>query len=209
MNTIKAIIFDAGEVFVLNSGQGVFEDMARTCQLSLETVIKATSRLIPAYQRGDLNDETYWNEFQKETGLKVLPIDYIDLWSREFEKNVVIDQEVLGLIEGLTGRGYVIPVLSNTIPPHLKALKSIDVFRPFEPKIFSCEVGCRKPEAEIYRLVLETISLCPEQAVFIDDSAEYVKAARNVGMHGIQYKDLLSLEKELKAVGVLIYTKMR
>ena len=44
-----------------------------------------------------------------------------------------------------------------------------------------------KPDEAIFRLILEKYALNPEKTLFIDDSAQNVQAARNVGLNTWHY----------------------
>jgi putative hydrolase of the HAD superfamily len=60
----------------------------------------------------------------------------------------------------------------------------------FDLVVDSCQVGMRKPNPAIYRLALERMGgVAPEAAVFLDDFAPNVDAARAVGLHGVVVVD--------------------
>ena len=46
-----------------------------------------------------------------------------------------------------------------------------------------------KPKPEIYHLALEKIGFAPHETVFIDDFVENIEGAKNIGMHGILFKN--------------------
>jgi FMN phosphatase YigB (HAD superfamily) len=47
----------------------------------------------------------------------------------------------------------------------------------------------RKPEREIYALTCERLGIEPDEAVFVDDNAENVAAARAFGMEAVHFGD--------------------
>jgi FMN phosphatase YigB (HAD superfamily) len=55
----------------------------------------------------------------------------------------------------------------------------------FDVVVDSCEVGLRKPEAAIYRLVAERLAVDVERCLMLDDFVENVDGARAVGMQAI------------------------
>jgi epoxide hydrolase-like predicted phosphatase len=57
----------------------------------------------------------------------------------------------------------------------------------FDELIISAEVKITKPDPRIFHLAVERLQVQPAEAVFIDDIAENVEAARKEGLHGIQY----------------------
>src|SRR3712207_3004655 len=60
----------------------------------------------------------------------------------------------------------------------------------FESVVDSAFVGTRKPEPRIYEIVLERLGdVPPEECVFLDDFAVNCEAAREAGMHAVQFLD--------------------
>ena len=59
----------------------------------------------------------------------------------------------------------------------------------FDSIVVSAEVGVAKPDPAIFHMLLEEWSLPPEAAVFVDDFADNIAAARQLGMAGIHFKD--------------------
>lgn len=61
----------------------------------------------------------------------------------------------------------------------------------------SCYVGVRKPDPRMYRLALDMTQRRASDCVFIDDREENVQAARDVGLHSIQYRSVGDLQELL------------
>lgn len=53
----------------------------------------------------------------------------------------------------------------------------------------SQQIGMRKPETEIYRYLLEQEGIEAQQAIFFDDNAANIDAARALGIQAIQVID--------------------
>jgi putative hydrolase of the HAD superfamily len=70
----------------------------------------------------------------------------------------------------------------------------------FEVIVDSAFVGTRKPEPEIYALVLERLGLPGASCAFIDDVEPNVDGAREAGMHGIWFRDTQQAIGELEAL---------
>ncbi|KAK9146150.1 hypothetical protein Sjap_006053 [Stephania japonica] len=66
----------------------------------------------------------------------------------------------------------------------------------------SCMTGKRKPDADAYLEVLRRLEVDPGNCIFIDDRMTNVEAAQNVGISGIQFKDVASLRLELSHLRV-------
>ena len=57
----------------------------------------------------------------------------------------------------------------------------------FDEVVISGEVGMRKPEPRIYRLVAQRLDLDPRRCVFVDDLMPNVRAAVDIGMVGVHH----------------------
>lgn len=74
------------------------------------------------------------------------------------------------------------------------------VFQEFDGIVVSGEEHLLKPDAAIYKCLLERYDLQAEESLFVDDNADNVAGARNVGMKAIQFTSAVELERELKDV---------
>jgi putative hydrolase of the HAD superfamily len=74
-----------------------------------------------------------------------------------------------------------------------------DYFKAF---FSSCYLGVRKPEEQIYRLALEISQREPGECILIDDRGLNLECAREIGMHTIQFKNVVQLRGDLAQLGV-------
>ena len=74
----------------------------------------------------------------------------------------------------------------------------------FSVIIDSSEVGVRKPDPEIWSLLVERAALSPEEIVMVDDFEENIAGARAAGLTGLHFGDGPSCEAGLNALGVPI-----
>lgn len=117
-----------------------------------------------------------------------------------------IPAEKLRRIKSLKDAGYRTAVLSNTNEIHWqKAIRdffTIDgmtVDDYFDDIFLSCDMGLVKPDADIYRKVIEGLQCQPGDVLFIDDSAKNCAAAEALGINTLHdAKGTLWLE-QLKA----------
>ena len=82
----------------------------------------------------------------------------------------------------LKAKGFRVIVLSNMSKEYIEFLRRMPVYRHLTEDIISCECGFVKPEREIYELLLSRYGLRPEDTIFIDDRAENVEAAAELGI---------------------------
>jgi len=76
-------------------------------------------------------------------------------------------------------------ILSNNVKEFAEYWRSTVPLHLFDVVVDSCEEGIRKPDPEIYRRTAARLDVAPEACVFLDDSADNVRAAVELGMRGI------------------------
>lgn len=100
-----------------------------------------------------------------------------------------IPVERIDLVRALKQR-YQLLLLSNTNAIHVPAFEAIiardlgirDFRALFHGAYYSCELGMRKPNADVFAHVLKAHDSEPGRALFIDDSIQHVIGARNAGL---------------------------
>jgi len=73
-------------------------------------------------------------------------------------------------------------------------------FENFMKLFWSCEMGCMKPEPEIYAKMLHIGKTSPYTSIFIDDREENGECPKQIGMSFIHFRGLDQLKKELEVV---------
>ena len=107
------------------------------------------------------------------------------------------------LITGLKEAGHRVYYLSNYSKKAYDECGESLSFMPYmDGGIVSFKVGMTKPDPDMFRLFLDQYVLSPESCVFIDDTAENVKTAQELGFSGIVFTSYKALLMELKELGV-------
>lgn len=75
-----------------------------------------------------------------------------------------------------------------------------EVFSWLDGIVVSGDERMVKPDARIYRCLLDRYGLDPAESVFIDDNETNVAAARAVGMEGLRFESAAQLERDLKSL---------
>jgi 2-haloacid dehalogenase len=68
--------------------------------------------------------------------------------------------------------------------------------------VVSGEERVAKPDPAIFRVLLDRYAIDPATAVYIDDTAHHVAAARSLGMTGVEFSDAVALRRDLAALGL-------
>lgn len=123
-----------------------------------------------------------------------------------------IPPERIRLVERLKEH-YQVLLLSNTNAIHVPAFGQIaahnngiaDFKALFHGAWYSCEIGMRKPDAEVFHHVLDLAGARPDRTLFIDDSIQHVEGARKAGLHAehldLAKEDVIALAKRLGLLG--------
>jgi len=97
---------------------------------------------------------------------------------------------VVHKIRELKGRGLRLGLLTNNVKEfgdHWRTMFPLEEL--FEEVVDSSHVGVRKPEREIYALTCSRMAIEPAEAVFVDDNADNVEAAREYGMEAVHFRE--------------------
>jgi putative hydrolase of the HAD superfamily len=110
-------------------------------------------------------------------------------------------QGTVDFMRELKDAGYKIFLLSNFSE---EGFAWVDEAYPFlsevDGRVISSHVKLIKPGSEIYKLTLNTYSLEPAETVFIDDLPGNIKAAEDLGVHGILFTDIAEVKKQFNAL---------
>lgn len=107
------------------------------------------------------------------------------------------------LAHRLQANGYRLLGLTNwSAETFHHAVNAAPAVSLMEGTVVSGRVGMAKPDPDIFRHLLMTFSVRPEEAVFIDDSPANIAAARDLGINAIQFRGIEELTAELVRLGV-------
>jgi 2-haloacid dehalogenase len=120
-------------------------------------------------------------------------------------------ETVLGPIDGsvqflgeLQARGTPLYAITNFNQDKFKeTLRRFAFLGTFRDIVVSGDARVIKPDAAIYRLLLERNGLDAASCVFIDDSEKNVRGAEAVGMKGLHFTTPEALRAELGGMGLL------
>lgn len=99
---------------------------------------------------------------------------------------VKVDDGVPEVLVELRRRGLRLGLISNLATPYKRPVFDLGLDQFFERMIFSCDVGCRKPDPEIFRLACSALAVEPNQVLMIGDNLNHdYRAAKAVGMSAL------------------------
>ena len=192
MKDIKNIIFDFGGVIIDLHMNRTFDAFSNLSGIPAEKIISSylKQQFLYDYEMGLISDEEFRMEMAKYLSIP-FEADKIDAaWN---EMLGVIPAVRINKIKELAGK-YNVFLLSNTNAIHERAFTKIlkdstgvnTLDDLFQTAYYSHRLNLRKPNADIFELVIEKSNLVPHETVFLDDTLENVNAAISVGMKSIQ-----------------------
>lgn len=100
---------------------------------------------------------------------------------------------------------YLMAALNNeAVELNVYRIRKFGLRKSFSAFFSSCFLGARKPNPEIYRMALEIAQREPAECVFIDDRAENVETARQIGIHAIQFRGAAQARRDLSEMGIVL-----
>ena len=209
---IKAIIFDVGGVLVLGvklkkskyDGElhhtEVHEGIARELKIPLDQWFDAIDTIYSKSIEGKVSRAKTLKIISRNvnTSIKKLEKIVIKAYKRNFKQN----KQLLKKAFELKKKGYKIAVLSDQWYLSKEALMPKELYKKFDKVIVSCDVGMRKPNPKMYKLILKKLKISAKQALFIDNQEWNIKPARKIGENTILYRNNEQLFKELDKLGI-------
>ena len=120
-----------------------------------------------------------------------------------FAESVVKPETIEVAKELAATRKYLMATLNNEILElNQFRLKNFGLREYFSVFFSSCFLGMRKPDEEIYRLVLQVTQRAPDECVFIDDREINLECPTQMGINTILFREVEQLRRELREKGI-------
>ncbi len=210
INKIKAIILDVGGVLALGSKlkkyrgglhhTSVHEFIAGKLKISLDQWFDSIDTVYAKSIEGKVSREKVLKAIAKNVGVSVEKLKKIVFAA--YKKNFSQNRQLFNKLFNLKKKGYKIAVLSDQWYLSKEALMPEKLYRKFDEVVVSCEVGMRKPNPKIYRLILKKLKLLAKNCLFIDNQKWNIKPAKKLGMKNVLFKDNKQLFKRLEKLSV-------
>jgi len=193
---IKALVFDCGGVVLRDRDDSRYARWEQRLGLARGTL---RSRLYEGSlwsmaETGSMTESAFWQAAGKDLGLSPeesneLAGDACESWH--------VDPAVLALVQRARTRFQVAMLSNATEVLEEKLQHTFGIIELFDPIINSAHVGIAKPDPAIYRETLRRLGVDAGEVLFVDDRAENVAAAANLGIHVIWFVSPIELERQL------------
>lgn len=198
-DNIETVIFDLGGVLFdidYSLTQKAFIDLGAT-DFHAQYSQQAQKGVFDDFEKGHISPDAF-----RQTMLGLLPkgisTEQVDkAWNALLLSFPATKVELLKRLR----KRYRIFLLSNTNNIHLPAvLTMMDEWHGkgvmdtlFEKQYYSCRMGMRKPDAEIYRFVTDENKLDVSTTLFIDDIEKNLHGASSIGLQTLHCTPSVSL----------------
>jgi putative hydrolase of the HAD superfamily len=207
--TIEAVIFDFGGVLTSSPFEAFTRfETERGLPIDIIRRTNAANHLENAwarFERAEVDIDTFDEMFAAESlalGAEVRGRDVLPLLQGDLRPEMV---EALKRIKAQFKTGCI----TNNLPANAigsltgRSLYIAEVMVLFDHVIESAKIGLRKPDPRIYRMMVETLKVDPNNCVYLDDLGVNLKPARQMGMTTIKVTSGAQAIAELeKATGL-------
>ena len=190
MQPVKSVIFDYGGVICRLPSDEKIAELAALADLSSDELLKWFWYHRLSYDRGDLDDRTYWRAIGNSAGREYTADQVLTFVEKDCDFWSIMDQPMLEWNKTLRAAGFKTAILSN-MPEALGIYlrQHTTLFDDFDEVTLSYEVRSAKPESKIYRSCLAGLGLRAGDALFLDDKEHNVRAAQATGLHSIIFSN--------------------
>jgi putative hydrolase of the HAD superfamily len=203
---IEAVIFDFGGVITsspfdafarFETERGLPADIIRRTNAA-NHLENAWARFERAEVDLDAFDELFAAE-SRALGAEVRGRDVLPLLSGDLRPEMV---EALRRIKARFKTGCITNNLPNNAIRNAngRSIYVADVMALFDHVIESAKIGMRKPDPRIYRMMIESLGVDPNNCVYLDDLGVNLKPARDMGMTTIKVLSGAQAIADLEAV---------
>lgn len=188
MQHIKNIIFDLGGVIINLDIYKTISEFNKLTYMPFEAIYTQADQhqLFDSFDKGQISTNDFLNNLKAQLRFKGNNKELLKAWNAML---LDVPEKRLDVLVS-TKQNYTTFLLSNTCEPHIAAFEQ-DLYLKhgvknfndyFDAVYYSCRIGMRKPDKEIFEFVLDKNNLKPEETVFIDDSIQHVKGAGECGI---------------------------
>ena len=181
MNEIKNIVFDLGGVVFARDPRKFEPEFIKFFSYIM---LPEMPRFWEEYDRGmSTYDEVITNLAEYNSCDR-------ELAEKNLRRSILTQEEIpatKSLVEALKVAGYRLYVLSNMSLEFIEFLHTKEVYKNFEGEVVSCYEHIVKPEAEIYKILVDRYQLNEAETLFIDDRKANIEAAIELGWQGFHF----------------------
>ena len=163
--------------------------------------------LFNSLDTGKINNDDFFEQLKTKLDYKGDTEDLLNAWNAMILD--IPEHRLDTLVEAK--QNYNTFLLSNTNEPHIKIFEhdlytehGVKHFSDYFDKLYySCRIGLRKPDKEIFEFVLNQNKLIASETVFIDDSIQHIKGAGECGINAFLLEPNMEVADLLNSLKLL------
>lgn len=197
---IDVVLFDLGGVLFDFGGLGAMKSLAAIDDDEELWRRWLGCRWVRSFERGDCAAEEFAAGVVREWRLPVAPDEFLDAF-RSW-----LGGPFVGADDLVRQTQHVVPVgcLSNTNALHWwDHERRWRLLTAFDVRFLSFQMGCVKPDREIFDRVAEVLAVPPDRVLFLDDNAINVEGAADAGFHALRAVGVEGARAHLADLGIL------
>ena len=200
---LRAVLFDFGMVLSTAPIATAHQSLLGISALDADVFDRHYWAHRHAYDEGKFTGESYWQKVASDAGIKLSAQQIKDLVAADILMWSGINVPMLEWARSIGRAGFKTGILSNIGFELATAMeKNFPWVEEFKYSIWSCRLAMAKPDPKIFHCAQEKLQVAPQEILFIDDREENIRAAREAGFHGIIFKDVDQLRRDLKEQGL-------
>ena len=201
MGQISALFWDNGGVILTN---GWDRDSRKKAvdqfHLDWSDFEDRHELMLDAFEKGQVTLDAY---LRRVVFYRDRPYTIEDFKNFMFEQSQPFPESLEFLSKLARRRSCLMAALNNeSLEINEYRIKKFQLREYFKAFFSSCYLGVRKPDIEIYHLVMEITQRRPSACVMIDDRELNLECARELGLQTIQVKNTAQLKADLARLGV-------
>ena len=189
--SIKAVMFDLGNVLLFFSHQRMFRQIATelNCDVTVVEDHLKTKGNLHRLEAGLVLASDFLRDLNSScSGHGDLHSDLEKSLRRAMSDIFIPNRIMIDLLQDLQKKGIKLVLVSNTSSIHFDFVKSMSPWlNKFDALVLSYEIKAMKPDSTYYQAVLKVAKERPKSCVFVDDIAENISGAANAGFQTHQY----------------------
>lgn len=213
MSNFKNLVFDLGNVIIDIDYQLPIAEFQKLVPadsgLNFSSIVSYSTqhKIFDLFEKGQITVPQFRNELRQFLKQDVLDSDIDLAWNSIL---LTYPKPKFDMLLDLKKR-YRTFALSNINELHVDAIDAVarqkfgvSKFADFfHAAYYSNEVGYRKPEPQVYEILLRAENLKPEETFFVDDKLENIEAARALGIQAYHLAERDKLQHLLTELHIL------
>ena len=195
---VKALILDYGGVISKPQNSANVNNILHILKQEHHDFNEIYQSKRASYDSGHISGEEYWKSILQHYGLESENSDISKLIQEDVKSWTHLNDSMIQFVNEIRSKVYKLAIISNMTTDSLAYIRThFNWLELFDELIFSCDIGINKPDKRIYEACLTKLNLPPHECLFVDDSADNIRGAVEVGINTIHFNSISEFLQEL------------